>query len=91
MATVRLWNRGYENGVNIEVRVGNADDCNQNAPRWSGNVAYGSCYPVQAENETVCYAKEIQSDMKREHSANRLDYEGWTKVEVFTEDKDENI
>jgi hypothetical protein len=87
MATVRLWNRGYNTGVNIEIRVGNDSVAENNPEYWKGNVAFQQAASVDCENTTVFHRRDLDPG----HPTNPPSYGGWYNDEIFEDDVDDTI
>jgi hypothetical protein len=60
--TLTLHNRDYENGVLIEIRIGNAETCDGDDPQGTRNVPYNESTTINGGTSDVCYRKYDQGN-----------------------------
>lgn len=87
MATVKLWNRNWQNGVNVDVRVGSFTNPTQNAPYWAGRVVYQSAVTIDTADTTIWRRRDLDPD----HPTNPPSYGEWVSNEVFEADIEDTI
>jgi hypothetical protein len=87
MATVRLVNSDWQNGVNVDIRIGTDADPERNSPYWTGRVAYQSAVTIDQQDTTVWHRRDLDPN----HSTNPPTYGGWMGTEVYETDVEDTI
>jgi hypothetical protein len=84
MAKITLSNGCWGDGVNVDVVIGNYEDCNNNRKYGTQLVPLGSRWEIEAGTEDICYRRDPDPDNPKPGS--------WTQwVKVSNLDKDQTV